>query len=106
MSLSALLESAKYIAKRSRENKLEAYKPYPKQVEFHNAIGKDTDTPAKQRMLFGGNQVGKSWCGSMECAIHATGLYPDWWKGTRYRHPLDLLVAESLSTNTKAPTAS
>lgn len=28
-----------------------------------------------------GNQLGKTWAGGFEVAMHATGRYPDWWRG-------------------------
>lgn len=31
-----------------------------------------------------GNQLGKTLAGSMEAAMHATGLYPEWWTGHRF----------------------
>lgn len=34
-----------------------------------------------------GNQLGKTWAGGNEAAIHATGLYPDWWEGKRFDRP-------------------
>jgi phage terminase large subunit-like protein len=34
-----------------------------------------------------GNQLGKTLAGSMEEAVHATGLYPDWWEGRRFDIP-------------------
>lgn len=52
------------------------YKPYAKQKLFHNSQG-------LERIMSGGNQSGKTFAGAMECAIHATGLYPDWWEGHR-----------------------
>lgn len=36
-----------------------------------------------------GNQQGKTFCGAAEMAIHLTGLYPDWWEGRRFDHPID-----------------
>ena len=30
------------------------------------------------------NQVGKTWSAGMEVAMHATGIYPDWWTGRRW----------------------
>jgi terminase large subunit-like protein len=32
-------------------------------------------------------QSGKTLAGGMECAMHATGRYPDWWKGKRFDRP-------------------
>lgn len=34
------------------------------------------------------NRIGKSYCGAFELAVHVTGLYPDWWKGKRYKGPI------------------
>lgn len=56
--------------------KLELYRPYPKQKLFH-ALG----SSKRERLLRAGNQLGKSFCGSVEAALHATGRYPDWWEG-------------------------
>lgn len=35
-----------------------------------------------------GNQLGKTFCGAAEAAIHLTGLYPDWWPGKRWDRPV------------------
>jgi len=55
------------------------YRPHPKQLEHH-----DKGAKYRQRLLMAGNQLGKSECGSAEVAMHATGIYPEWWKGLRY----------------------
>lgn len=34
-----------------------------------------------------GNQLGKTVAGGFEAAMHATGLYPDWWEGRRFDRP-------------------
>lgn len=34
-----------------------------------------------------GNQLGKTLAGAMEAACHATGRYPDWWRGRRFLGP-------------------
>src|SRR5215468_7795296 len=34
-----------------------------------------------------GNQLGKTLAGGFEVAMHATGRYPDWWKGRRFDGP-------------------
>lgn len=76
----ALQES---VLNRLRRNRLDAYRPYPKQYEFH-ALG----NVYRERALMAGNQEGKSWAGSHELAMHATGLYPDWWPGRRFNRPI------------------
>lgn len=68
-------------------NKLLFYKPYAKQREFH-AVGADM----AERCMGAGNQLGKTWCGSMEAAYHVTGLYPDWWEGLRFDKPITMWV--------------
>ena len=83
----SLLDHAKSI------RRLEFYKPYPWQERMHNAVGHQTPgRPAQQRLVMCGNKVGKTFGAAMEVAIHATGLYPDWWKGTRYISPPEILV--------------
>jgi phage terminase large subunit-like protein len=67
--------------RRLLENKIAYYKPYPKQIEFHNA-----GATYRERLLMAANQVGKSYAGAMEVAFHVTGRYPDWWQGYRFTH--------------------
>ena len=64
------------------ENRLAHYAPYPKQRAFHTA-GADH----RERLLMAGNQLGKTLAGGFEAAMHATGKYPDWWKGHRFDRP-------------------
>src|SRR5450830_1601123 len=64
-----------------RFNALDFVDLYPKQREFI-ALG----AHKQERMLFAGNQMGKSYCGATETAYHLTGLYPDWWTGRRFDH--------------------
>jgi phage terminase large subunit-like protein len=70
------------------QDKLSAYQPYAKQLEFHEAGAKH-----RERLLMAGNQLGKTLAGSMETAIHATGLYPSWWQGRRFDRPTYSWVA-------------
>lgn len=73
-------------------NRLADYRPYPYQVRFHNAEGKDTPgRPAAQRLLCAANKIGKTAACAMEVAMHATGRYPDWFKGCRFNHPVDIM---------------
>jgi hypothetical protein len=65
--------------RRSIEDRLKYYKPYPKQADFHAA-----GASYRERLLMAGNQIGKTMAGGMEAAMHATGRYPDWWKGRRF----------------------
>lgn len=60
------------------ENSLKAYRPYPKQREFHRSGG---PLHIRERLLMAANQVGKTWAAGAEHAMHLTGEYPDWWDG-------------------------
>ena len=75
--LLAALEAEKN--RRLTENRLQYYKPYPKQAEFHAAGAK-----YRERLLMAGNQTGKTLASAMELAMHVTGQYPDWWQGHRF----------------------
>jgi phage terminase large subunit-like protein len=57
-------------------NRLERYRPYAKQLEFH-AAGR----LYRERLLMAANQVGKTLSASAEVAMHLTGRYPTWWEG-------------------------
>jgi phage terminase large subunit-like protein len=43
---------------------------------------------ARERLLLGANQSGKTLCGAAETAIHLTGRYPEWWEGRRWERPI------------------
>ncbi|MBI1275371.1 DNA packaging protein [bacterium] len=73
---------------RKHYRKLDAYRPYAKQMRFHEA-GADN----RERLFMAGNQLGKTWAGGFETAMHATGLYPDWWQGRRFDRPTTGWVA-------------
>lgn len=74
-----LLELIRYTKDR---NRLSYYKPYPKQLDFHNAGAK-----YRERLFRAGNQLGKTYAGACEVSYHATGKYPDWWSGLRFDGP-------------------
>lgn len=78
---SAQLEEliAKELERRIAQRRLTEYRPYPKQREFH-----DAGATYRQRLLMAANQVGKTWAAGFELAMHATGEYPEWWKGRRW----------------------
>lgn len=71
-----ILEQIQDMARQQDERRLFSYSPYDWQARFHNAGAENPE-----RMLMAANRVGKTFCGAAEVAIHATGLYPKWWKG-------------------------
>ena len=75
------LSTTQLLQNRRATNKLKDYKPYARQLEFHNA---------KQRevLLVAANQVGKTMAGAAEVAMHLTGQYPAWWQGRTFDHPV------------------
>lgn len=68
--------------RRRSTNRLRGYLPYPKQAEFH-ANG----AVHAERLFMAGNQLGKTWAGGFETAMHLTGRYPDWWRGATFDKP-------------------
>jgi phage terminase large subunit-like protein len=70
-------------ARRYRRMKLQRYEPYPKQRSFHAA-----GAIHRERLFMAANQVGKTFCGAAETAIHLTGRYPPWWEGKRFTKPV------------------
>jgi len=47
------------------------------------------------------NQVGKTFCGSREVAIHLTGRYPDWWQGHRFDRPISAWAGSESTESTR-----
>lgn len=74
--LLAILQEQK---RRQDRNKLSRYKPYARQIEFHNA-----GATKRERLFRAGNQLGKTWSSAYEVAFHLTGQYPAWWEGKRW----------------------
>src|SRR5262245_56378434 len=68
--------------RRQQRTKLNRYRPYAKQREFHEA-----GALHRERLLMGANQTGKTYCGGAEAAFHLTGLYPNEWRGRRFTKP-------------------
>ena len=52
---------------------------YRTQLDFFAA----GSTGIHQRLIYGGNQTGKTICCAAEIVWHATGAYPSWWTGWR-----------------------
>lgn len=82
--------------RRKKENRLERYRPYPKQAYFH-----DLGTRKRERLLMAGNQLGKTLCAGAEIAMHLTGRYPDWWTGKRFSRPAVIWVAGVTAEGTR-----
>lgn len=81
---------------RAKRNRLAAYKPYAKQVEFHNR-----GAEFRERLFLAGNQLGKTWAGAYEVAMHLTGRYPDWWQGRRYNYATRWMAGSESAELTK-----
>lgn len=95
-SLDDIIANLKLIQDRQRFRKLDFYRPYQRQQEFH-----DAGATYRERLLMAANQVGKSYSGAAETAIHATGEYPDDWLGRRYAKPIRLWVVGETSLVTR-----
>jgi phage terminase large subunit-like protein len=68
------------IERRRLTNLLAQFDPYPWQLDWYSS-GKHY----KQRMLMAANRVGKTFSAAREFAYHATGIYPEWWDGLRFK---------------------
>ena len=86
MADTSLLKALEALEKAERENFASKFRPYPSQLEFLNATENTI-------CLLGGNRVGKSHVGSFAVMCHATGIYPEWWRGIRFAGPIDIWIA-------------
>jgi hypothetical protein len=76
---------------RFKRDRLANYKPYTKQKDFHH-----TGT-FRERLFMAGNQLGKTWAGAFEVAMHVTGIYPDWWGDVQYQTGVRVIAAGASS---------
>lgn len=87
------------LAKRSKaltQNRLLAYEPYEKQLEFHK-----NGATARERCFLAANQSGKTLSAGQETAMHCTGRYPGWWEGKRFDGPVRGWVAGTSAEGTR-----
>ena len=76
--------------------RLKSFKPYPKQQQFF-----EMGLYKRTRLAMAGTQCGKSESGAFEMAVHLTGLYPEWWRGKRFDHPIRAWAAGEGATLTR-----
>lgn len=70
---------------------------YPKHLEFFKA-GADY----RERCVMAANRIGKTFSmGGFEMACHLTGLYPAWWEGRRFDHPVSAWAAGKTNESTR-----
>lgn len=110
-NLETIVESVKETAEFERTHQLLRYTPYEFQKEFHYAKGEGEfvcipSDPKKlylaiQRALMCANQIGKTYCGGMEMAMHLTGIYPEGWMGHRTAKPIQGLCASTTNETTR-----
>lgn len=94
-----LLESqARELDRLLSYRKLDFYKPYPKQLDFHAA---GALPGIRERLLIAGNQLGKTFCAGAETAMHLTGQYPAWWPGKVFEKPVSGWAASVTSQGTR-----
>jgi phage terminase large subunit-like protein len=84
MSLAKLLAEKD---KRVRNNRIDYFKPYKYQSDFYEA-----GATKSHRLLMAANRIGKTFGGAVEVTYHATGVYPKWWTGLRYKTPVKIIV--------------
>lgn len=95
-ALTSALESLQAQIKRQKENRLGQYRPYTKQIDFHNA-----GIVHSERLFMAGNQLGKTLAGGAEWAFHLTGRYPDWWRGQTFDKPVTMWAAGVTGESTR-----
>lgn len=86
--LAALIQTLQAARDHQIYHKLDMFRPYPKQQKFM-----DAGLSYRERLLIAANQVGKSYCGAAEAAIHLTGEYPSDWFGRRWARPVKAWAA-------------
>lgn len=70
---------------------------YAKHCEFFRA-----GRQHMERAAMAANRTGKSFgIGGYETTLHLTGLYPSWWDGRRFDHPIEAWAAGDTLTTTR-----
>lgn len=100
------LKLLKEKAIRIQQNRIIQYYPetgllsrhnYPKHMAFFEA-----GVEYSERCIMAANRIGKSeGIGAYETTLHATGRYPDWWKGHRFTQPISAWACGTTSTTAR-----
>jgi phage terminase large subunit-like protein len=69
---------------------------YPRHMEFMS-VGRRY----RERCFMAANRVGKTTTGAFEVTLHLTGLYPPWWEGRVFSHPVEVTVAGKTNEQTR-----
>jgi phage terminase large subunit-like protein len=102
IELLALLEERE---RRTRTRKYLTYYPesgqlsrhaYDKHMEFFKA-----GLTHMERAAIAANRVGKTTMSAYETTLHLTGLYPEWWPGRRFTHPVEWWAASDTGETTR-----
>ncbi len=90
-----LLQALETLDKHKKENRRDSFystakirAQYPKAMEFF-----EKGSRYNQRLFMASNRSGKTISGAYEITCHATGIYPDWWKGKRFDEPVLICCA-------------
>lgn len=89
-----LLKAVQELKDREKYWKMKFFNPYGWQKEFAQA-----SSNCSQLLAMTGNRCGKTMTGGFIMACHLTGLYPEWWLGRRFDHPI-MAWAAGISTDT------
>jgi len=55
----------------------------------------------RERLFISANRIGKTRAACYELVLHLTGLYPAWWEGRRFEHPVRAWAAGTSSKKVK-----
>jgi phage terminase large subunit-like protein len=100
-----LIECLEVLADDEKYNKFKNFFPdegkycrnnYPRHMEFFKA-----GANFQERGFIAGNRTGKTEAGNFEAVCHATGMYPDWWEGRRFNHPVLIWIGGDTATTVR-----
>lgn len=63
--------------------------PYPIHSLLKHKTFFDSGAKYAERLFMAANRIGKSISGAYEMSCHLTGIYPSWWNGRRFDHPIE-----------------
>jgi phage terminase large subunit-like protein len=90
--------------RRSR-NKIEGF--FPEKGQFRRELYKPhleffaAGARYRTRVFLAGNRTGKTIAGAYELTLHLTGVYPQWWEGKRFSHPIRAVAASDTGKTTR-----
>ncbi len=95
ITLDMIEQAIRYQKRRKIQNYFPETGPYRRELYAKHIEVFEAGAKYSERLFIAANKVGKTQGGAFETAQHASGNYPSWWKGARFKEPIQGWIANT-----------